>query len=185
MKTAFIIHGVGGNSGENWFPWLKEELEKEGWNVIAPNFPTPKNQSLENWKKAFSEYKDLVNEETIFVAHSLGPSFVLSLLEDMQLLISACYLVAGFVGGPLGFPEIDEINKTLTEKEFNWEKIKSNCKYFELYASTNDPYVPLDRVEYLSKKLDGKLIVVQNAGHFNKAAGFLKFPELLNSILKH
>ena len=185
MKTAFIIHGVGGNSEENWFPWLKEKLEENGWNVIVPNFPTPENQSLENWKMVFDEYKNLVNEETIFIAHSLGPSFVLSLLEEIDIQFKKCYFVAGVVCGPLGFPKMDKINKSFTEKEFNWDKIKSNCKYFELYASNNDPYVPMSRVEDLSKELGGKLIVVQNAGHFNEGSGYFEFQNLFNSILKH
>ena len=54
-----------------------------------------------------------------------------------------------------------------------------------MYASTNDPYVPLSRVEDLSKKLGGELIVVQNAGHFNEGSGYTEFQDLLNSILKH
>ena len=29
MKRVFIIHGWDGYPEEGWFPWLKEELEKE------------------------------------------------------------------------------------------------------------------------------------------------------------
>ena len=56
MKNIFIIHGAYGNPEENWIPWLKTELERLGCNVSAPRFPTPENQSLENWTKIFNKY---------------------------------------------------------------------------------------------------------------------------------
>jgi len=56
MSNIFIIHGSYGNPDENWFPWLKVELEKLGHKVFVPKFPTPENQSLNSWKKVFSEY---------------------------------------------------------------------------------------------------------------------------------
>ena len=31
MKNALILHGTQGNSGENWFPWLKKKLEEKGY----------------------------------------------------------------------------------------------------------------------------------------------------------
>jgi predicted alpha/beta hydrolase family esterase len=46
MANIFIIHGSYGNPDENWFPWLKKELEQEGHKVFVPKFPTPEDQSL-------------------------------------------------------------------------------------------------------------------------------------------
>jgi len=37
MKS-FIIHGTYGKPEENWFTWLKENLEERGHEVIVPSF---------------------------------------------------------------------------------------------------------------------------------------------------
>ena len=71
-----IIHGAYGNPSENWIPWLRESLEKLG-EVIVPEFPTPEGQSLENWRNVF----DSSDENTILIGHSLGPAFILDILE--------------------------------------------------------------------------------------------------------
>ena len=53
MNTIFLIHGAYGNPNENWFPWLKKQLENKRNKVIIPTFPTPEGQTLENWNKIF------------------------------------------------------------------------------------------------------------------------------------
>ena len=56
-KRVFIIHGWDGSPQNCWFPWLKKELEKIGYKVFIPKFPTPKNQTLDNWLDVFNKYK--------------------------------------------------------------------------------------------------------------------------------
>jgi len=182
MKTVFIIHGAYGNPQENWFPWIKNELEKEGCKVIVPAFPTPENQTLEEWTKVFKPYIDLVDKDSIFVGHSLGPSFILSVLELLNIQVKACYFVAGFVG--LLNDDLDKINHTFTNKNFNWPKIKSNCKKFFVVNSDNDPYISIKKAEELASHLNIKVTEIKSAGHFNAKAGFLKFEKLLNMIKK-
>ena len=63
-----------GNLNENWFLWLKGELLKLGFAVTIPQFPTPGGQNLDNWNKVLEEFKDMINEDTVFVGHSLGSS---------------------------------------------------------------------------------------------------------------
>lgn len=181
MKTAFIIHGAFGSPEENWFPWLKDELEKLGYKVFIPQFPTPEGQDLNNWLSIFEEYKKYLNEETIFIAHSISPAFVLSLLENIDTKIKAAYLVAPFIE-LLNNKEVDEINSTFVLKEFNWQKIKENCEKFFVFASNNDPYVPIEVSKKVSDNLNAEFIKIEGAGHFNKDVGYLKFEELLNLI---
>ena len=127
IQRIFIIHGTNGNSNENWFPWLKEELVKANPDIkaIVPDFPTGNNQSLENWLEAFEPF---------------------------------------------------------IKKDFDWNKIRSNCADFTVYASDNDPYVSIDKSRFVADRTNAKFKVVHGAGYFNAAAGYLKFEELLEDI---
>ncbi len=181
MTNIFIIHGAYGCPEENWFPWLKIELEKLRCKVFVPKFPTPENQSLENWFKAFENYRQYLNKDSIIVGHSMGSAFLLSVLEKLDKPIKASFFISGFID-LLENHEVDEINKTFVNKDFDWWKIKRNCKKFYLFHSDNDPYVPLEKAEKLAKNLGINLILVKNAGHFNKKAGYTKFELLLEKI---
>ena len=179
----FLIHGAYGNPQENWFPWLKKELAALGYEVIAPSFPTPKNQSLENWMNVMKLHLKDIDEETIFVAHSIAPAFVLSVLEKINVKTKACFFVSGFIE-KLDNEKFGIINKTFTGKEFDLEKIKQNCKEFIVYASDNDPYVPLIKTARLAKSIGGQLTIIPGAGHFNEKSGFTKFLKLRDDILE-
>ena len=82
----------------------------------------------------------------------------------------------------MGNPDLDNINKTILDKDFNFNKIKENCKRFFIYSSDNDPYVPLEKSKELADKLGIELKIVKGAGHFNTEGGYTKFEILLENI---
>src|SRR4030043_1412615 len=164
MKVI-IIHGAYGSPQENWFPWLKKELEKLNCGVIVPQFPTPKGQKLDKWLAILNKTIKKWDNGFIFAAHSLGPALVLKKIEELEKPIRAAFLVAGFIG-KLG-NEIDHINANFFTKGFDWEKIRKNCQNFFVYNSDNDPYVSLVKGEELAKNLGVKLNVIPGGGHFN------------------
>jgi uncharacterized protein len=176
-----IIHGVYGNPEENWFPWLKKELEGMQYEVIVPKFPTPLDQSLESWTRIFSKYESKINEETVLIGHSLGAPFILNYLEKTNKKIKAAILAAAFCK-QLGI-QYDEINKTFVDKQFNWEKIKQSCSKFFIFNSDNDPWIPLQTAQDLAKNLNAELNIVHDGGHLNKKAGYEDFPILLETII--
>ncbi|MDO8443884.1 MAG: alpha/beta hydrolase [bacterium] len=180
MKTFFIFHGTGGYPEENWFPWLKEQLEKENCEVIVPQFPTPENQTPESWFKVLDQYRDKLDANTILIGHSLGGSFLLRILESLGSPVKAAFLVAT----PIGIPPIVNWSgdKPFTGHPFDWAKIKKNSKHFAVYHSDNDPYVGFENGRQLAKNLGVELTFIPNSGHFNAKAGFLKFDDLLKQI---
>ncbi len=183
MPSIFIIHGTKANPQSNWFPWLKVELEKLDAKVFVPAFPTPENQSLTSWTAAFAKYLPELDENSVVVGHSLGPSFLLSTIEKLDHPIKAAFFVAPFLQS-IGIPEYDALNRTFVTAKFDWEKIKHNCRHFYVIFSDNDPYVPQALGQAVARKLGVTPIIVPGGQHLNAEAGYTKFDFLLELIRK-
>ena len=181
MLTCLIVHGAYGHPQENWIPWLRKELELLNYEVIAPHFPTPENQSLDTWIAVFEPYREELTGDAIVIGHSLGAAFLLTILEGLACPIQAAYFVAGFIS-PLGNPLFDKFNRTFVEKSFEWERIKRNVKRFYVFHADNDPYVPLEKAQELAACLGVEVTMVKGAGHFNEESGYTRFPLLLERI---
>lgn len=123
-----------------------------------------------------------ITEDTIIIGHSIGAAFALAVLEQLTVQIQKTILISGFVG-PLGI-ELDEINRTIAERDFAWDATHSHSQEFALLHGTNDPYVPESKATELGKLLETPPIIIPNGGHLNEAAGFVEFPLLLEQILK-
>lgn len=183
MQNVFIFHGTEGYPQENWFPWLKQELEQKGYNVIVPQFPSPPviPAKISEWFDVLKGYEKYVDENTIFVGHSLGGIFTLRVLEKLEHPVKAAF----FVGAPIGVKPILNYDRDSSFSGFNfdWGTIKAKAKNFVVYQSDDDPYVGLDNGKELAKHLGTELSFIPNAGHFNKRAGYTKFQELKDKII--
>lgn len=166
-----IIHGLGGTSEGNWFPWLKKELENLGHEVIVPDFPNSMNPDLNEWLEHLKNFD--FDENTIFIAHSLGVPFTLHILEKFKL--KSVFLVAGFCS--LLDSRFNDYLSSFVDG-FDWEKIKDNCNQFYVINSEDDDYVPLSKGEELATHLNTKVNMINGDGHFM----IPKFIELLEMI---
>ena len=183
MRDVLIFHGTGGSPQGNWFPWLKDKLEKEGCRVFVPQFPDPREGNhLEDWLGVLKQYESHINENTILVGHSLGGLFLLRVLERLEKTVSAAFFVAAPVGAkPILYFDSDE---KFSGFEFDWEKIRKGAGQFSVYHSDNDPYVSLGNGEELARQLGVDLTFIPNAGHINAESGYTKFLKLLEDIKK-
>jgi len=194
-----IVHGWGGDSRGNWFPWLADALRENKFEVSVPDFPNSEFPDLSAWLHYFKN-NVVINSETILVGHSLGVPFILRFLEEYSKSVilgrssnddsridsgqkarmtRAAFLVAAF-DKPLGIAEI----QNFVDKPFNFAKIKSSCESFTIINSDNDPYFPLSIGKKLAKNLNAKLVIEKDGGHLQNPSGVFSYPKLLNEILE-
>ncbi len=183
MKNIFIIHGSFGDSKEHYLPWLKENLEKLGNNVIVPDFPIGVGvQCYDAWKNELKKYKDKINSETIFVGRSLAPIFICKYLLENNLKVNTLISISGF-NGVIGESDYDKVNKTFFLDSL--KDIRVVAKNRVCYISYNDPYVPRKLLEKFADAFAGETIIKENAGHFNTDSGYATFNELLDKVKKY
>ena len=153
MKNILIFHGTEGYPEENWFPWLKAELEKLDHAVTVPQFPSPPEipAKITEWFDVLKKYENLINEDAILIGHSLGGIFNLRVLEKLNHKINT----AVFVGTPIGVKPILNYDRDNSFSGFNfdWDNISKKADNFIVFQSDDDPYVSLGNGEELSKHL--------------------------------
>lgn len=178
MKNALILHGTSSNHSQNWFPWLKNELENRGYKVWAPDLPHADKPNTQRYNNFIFSNKDWdFNEDSIIIGHSSGAVEILSLLQNLpnKTIVNKCFLIGSFMND-LGWESLKE----LFISAFDYKKIKQHSKKFVFIHSDNDPYCPLDHAKFLSDKLVGKLIVIKGQGHFS--GPHVKIPAILEEL---
>lgn len=183
MKNALILHGTGGDSQENWFPWLKAQLEQRGFAVFVPDLPGADRPNINRYNQFIFQTEHWhFDQETILIGHSSGAVALLGLLASLpaNVQVAACYLVGAFKDD-LGWEALHD----LFLEPFNFVEIKKKAKKFVFVHSDNDPYCPLAHAQFLAKELEGELVVIPNQKHFSiGTAGeqYRQFPKLLALI---
>lgn len=181
MKRVFIIHGYTDYPEENWFPWLKTELEKLGLKVIAPAMPNTKRPQFNEWLTHLQKVAGHVDEETYFVGHSLGCPTILRFLEALPQgqKAGAIVLVAGFAE-PIHFRQLD----SFTTSTWHDEKIRQSVDKIILINSDNDKHAPMEMGERMKDRFGAELIMLNNAGHIDEKSGYTTVPFVLDELKK-
>lgn len=193
MKRVFIIHGWEGYSEEGWFPWLKKELEKNGFEVFVPAMPNTDEPKIEEWVNFLANLVGEPDEETYFVGHSMGCQAILRYLEKLvNKKVGGAILVAGFLNlseysfteEPLHEKESRNIAKPWLETPINLKKTREATNNFIAIFSDNDPYVPIEDKDIFKEKLGAEIIIEHNKGHFSGSDGITELPSAFDSLLK-
>ena len=174
-KIIINIHGAGpkhyrfleDGSGD-WQSSLPSVLGNE-FKVIAPQMPSPRNPTFEEWKILLDKYLAKINSEVIFVGHSLGASFLLKYLSQEKILqkVIGLFLVA------MPFNKIDGFEVPNDLSQF------SSIKNINLYHSMDDVEVPYAHALMYKDRLNANLKSYTTQGHFFKRS---EFQDIANDI---
>ncbi|HEY7347535.1 MAG TPA: alpha/beta hydrolase [Ktedonobacterales bacterium] len=165
MRTSVLIVPGYGNSGPEHWQSLWECAHPEYRRVLQRDWERPERDA---WVCALDAAVAQAEYPVALVAHSLGCLVVAHWAAQHEGAIRGALLVAppdaedpdfaadsgGFAPVPLGalpFPSI-------------------------VVASTNDPYVSLERAGYFARAWGSLCVSIGPGGHINSAAGFGPWP---------
>lgn len=176
MKKVYLIHGWGGSdSSEGWFGWLKDELRKKKIKITGFNMPNTNYPKIKEWVGFLEKNikKEDLNEETYFIGHSIGCQTILRYLEQLpeNIKIGGAIFIAGFFNlleSAYANEEEREIAKPWIKTPIDFEKVKKHTQNFLAIFSNNDDCVPLSDSKIFKEKLNAKIIIKNNEGHFNE-----------------
>lgn len=180
-KRVFIIHGWEGTPDSHWKPWLKEELERKGFEVTNPQMPNPIFPELKEWITYLQDIVGEPNTDTYFVGHSLGGIAIVRYLESLNegQKVGGCVFIAGF-SEDIGYSEIGEFYSTSE----NIDNAKKHCDKFVAIYSDNDKDVPIKIAKNFAQALGAEEIFEPSKGHFTSDDGVTELPSALDAILK-
>jgi predicted alpha/beta hydrolase family esterase len=179
MKRVILIHGWEGSPEDGWKPWLKSELEKEGFFVIVPAMPDPAHPKMKAWLSHLKKSVGTPDKDCYLVGHSLGCITILRYLESINRPIGGAVLVAGFTSS-LGYKDLESFFKT----PIMWEKIRQNCGRVITINSDNDPYVSIHYANFFKKELNAESIIEHDMKHFSGDDGITKLPVAKEAMMK-
>jgi len=188
-QKVLLIHGTFGNGENNWFPWLRGELEKEGIKVASPTIPDCDKFDYDARMKFFEEeYKDFLDENSILIGHSSGAKTCLDLAEKHKL--SGVILVAPYIFANANAKEflVKDFGQDVCDDLFayvnsatNFQKVRKNVDVLYALFGSKDPWVGKNYQEYVAKYLPSAIIrEYDNYSHFSV---FTKDPIEIKELL--
>lgn len=182
--NIIIVHGIFGSPEENWFPWLKLNLEKHGQTVYVPRLPSDPHQGYQHWKEAFLKQVPLFDKDTILVGHSLAPVFLEHIVQESSSAVGASFFVSGFMH-MIGIPEFDRVYPTFFDFTPNYTLLKKLLGQIHCYYGSDDPYVKQEYLADFAKQLGVIPTIIHGGKHLNTESGWTEFPLLLKDIIEY
>lgn len=150
-----ILHGYTAQAKDDFYGWLKQQLEKTGAEVYAPDLPNTNNPNADEQADFVLKNFDF-DENTVLVGHSYGVVTSLKILQKLNRPIKKFVSVAGFAE-PKFLDKQRPFEKT-TDWNFNFDKIKQNANDIVFLRAHNDSAVPPERAASLLGNLKGNIV---------------------------
>lgn len=187
MKRVFIVHRWSGGPTEDWYPWLKSELEGRGIEVQVPEMPETDTPHIAAWVPALATAVGVADENTYFVAHSVGNSATLRYLESLSegTKVGGVVFVAPWPKSIAGLEDDEEVRtiaKEWLDTPIDFAKVRAHIPKSVAIFSDNDKFVPLDNQDVFRNQLGSEIIIEHGLGHMSSEDGVDQVPSILSSL---
>jgi len=181
MTQVIVVHGYTASPEENWFPWIQEKAQQEHVSLKVLRLDPSTTPKLEVWEQQMREQIDGIDENSIFIAHSLGCLAALHYLsrELKNQRIKQLVLVAGF-NGRLG--RLEEVNPFIDAAEVDFDLLKRQIDERVVIYSEGDDRVQPDFSLEQAESLDAIAVCAEHQGHFINSQGCTELPEVWRVI---
>lgn len=159
MTTTFIVPGLGSSGPEHWQTWLEARLA----NAVRIQQSDWRDASLADWAARLRWHFSRTPGQFILVAHSFGALAAVQAASDYRERLIGALLVAP------ADPERFGVEELLPQSPLGFPAI--------IVASTNDPWLRIERAEHLAKLWHAEFINLGAAGHINAESGHGPWPE--------
>ena len=180
MTKIIFVPGNGGcTTDDNWFPSVKKELQAANLEVIAADFPDSDLARASYWLPFLLDEFE-VDENSILVGHSSGAIAAMRVAEQRPILASV--LVGAY------YTDLDMKKEQLSgyfDQPWDWEKIRSNQQWTILFASQDDPWIPIAEPRFIHSKINCEYHEFKDQGHFGGDYFKASFPELSAAIIRN
>lgn len=186
MRRAFLVHGWGGSPDREWFPWLKEELKKNGFEVNVPVLPDPDHPHINTWVPVLAEAVGTPDASTYFVGHSMGCQAIARYLAgiDESTTVGGVVYVGGYFDSlMLGEDEEVEIWDEWRDAPLDLSQVKAHAPKSIAIFSDDDPYVPFENAKRFERELGSKIVIEHGQGHFC-GDDYVQLPVALETVLE-
>lgn len=149
----------------------------DGYDVLLFNMPNSNNAKYLEWKIWFEKFIQLLDENIIFVGHSLGGIFLVKYLSEISYpkKIRATLLIAP----PASAATEESLADFVTGEDLS--KFNDQGGRITMYFSSDDQIVPVSHMVSYQRQLPSvEFKVFDGRGHFNQE----QFPELVDDIKK-
>lgn len=177
-KVIIIPGNGGGKPSDNWFPYVEQRLREKGYEVFNQEFPDGLLARESYWIPHLKDYLQ-ADQNTILIGHSSGAIAAMRYAEKNRILGS---ILVGAYHTDLNM-ETERMSGYFN-RPWDWSAIRRNQQWIAVFASVDDPWIPIEEPRFLKKKLKPDYFEYMDQGHFGGDYYRPEFPEIVDYISK-
>jgi uncharacterized protein len=172
MPKILTLPGLTNSGAKHW----QTLWEKEFPDIRRVNQADWEKPKCEDWIAELEKTISQDGDDVVLVAHSLACVLVAKWAEQYPRRIKGALLVAPSDTEKPTYPKEATGFTPMPTKKLPFPCI--------VVASTDDPYISVERAKYFSKLWGAELVVMKNLGHVNSASNLGMWKEGLELLTK-